>query len=222
MAPFALCFAVTLGVGAEPQRAATTKIVGLLEHVENNLRHSRYSHTTRIDESKGSYEFDCSGMVAWVLRKTAPRAQASVAYRTKRRRSLARDYYRRIAATKPGKARWGWQRVERVADAKPGDVISWLRPKIVRSHNTGHVAFVVEPPTPIEGLDGVYALRIADASRYQHERDTRRGTGRNGFGVGTIAVVADSKTGAPIAYGWVGTRSRYLLVTPMAIGRPVG
>jgi hypothetical protein len=63
-------------------------------------------------------------------------------------------------------------------------------------------------------------LRIADASRYQHQDDSRAGSGRDGFGTGTILVVADPDTGAPTAYGWFGLRSRWVLETRIAIGRP--
>jgi hypothetical protein len=65
-----------------------------------------------------------------------------------------------------------------------------------------------------------YLVRIADASRYHHQDDSRAGSGRDGFGLGTILVVADSETGAPIAYGWFGLRSGWVLATKMAIGRP--
>jgi hypothetical protein len=103
----------------------------------------------------------------------------------------------------------------------PGDVIAWLRPKEIRSVNTGHVAFVVAPPRPVPEHPNAYLLRIADASRYQHDRDTRRGTDRDGFGMGTIMVLADPQTGAPYAYGWFGLHSGWVLATKMAIGRPV-
>ena len=104
-------------------------------------------------------------------------------------------------------------------DTRPGDVIAWLRPKELKSTNTGHVAFVVEPPRPTVEVPHGYLLRIADASRYQHEDDTRAETGMTGFGLGTILVIADPESDAPVAYGWVGVRSAWLLETPMAIGR---
>ncbi len=158
-------------------------------------------------------------MVAWVLRKAAPKAHAAVTTTAKTGRPLARDYYQHIARTKPGPGKWGWSRVERVADARAGDVIAWLKPKEIESPNTGHVAFVVGDPVRVPELGEAYLLRIADASRYQHQDDTRAETGWTGFGMGTILVLADPTTGAPLAYGWVGARSAWILSTPMAIGR---
>jgi hypothetical protein len=96
-----------------------------------------------------------------------------------------------------------------------------LKPELVRSTNTGHVAFLLEQPQPADGVPDGYLLRIADASRYHHEDDDRSESGRTGFGSGTILVVADPTTGAPRAYGWVGLRSRWVLDAAIAIGRPV-
>lgn len=210
-------------LGAKQQRSVGPRaVLARLAAIDNGLRSSRYSHTTRVDVKRGLYEFDCSGMVAWVLRRDAPKAHGAVTWRAKSGRPLARDYYRQIAAT-PADAepRWGWARVARVADAAPGDVIAWLKPAELRSPNTGHVAFVVEPPRQVPGEQPAFLLRIADASRYQHQDDSRAGSGRDGFGMGTILVVADAQSGAPVAYGWVGLRSAWVLETRMAIGRPV-
>jgi hypothetical protein len=196
-------------------------VVAALGEIERGLRSSRYSHTTRVDPGSGLYEFDCSGMAAWVLRRAAPRAHAAVAWRSQTSRPLARDYYGQIAATRAGAAaRWGWSRVARVDAAQAGDVIAWLRPKQIRSTNTGHVAFLVAPPRRVPGQPDAYLLRIADASRYRHQDDTRAESGRDGFGIGTILVIADPDSGAPIAYGWVGLRSAWVLAAKIAIGRP--
>lgn len=211
--------AVTLT--ALPAAAGPEAVLSTLTRIESSLRESSYTHATRVDERAGRYEFDCSGMAAWVLRRASPVAQAAVSYRAKSGRPLARDYYHQIAATRTGRARYGWERVNRVADASAGDVIAWLRPKEIRSANTGHVAFLVSAPEPVAEVPHAYLLRIADASRYQHQDDSRAGSDRTGFGQGTILVVADPETGAPVAYGWVGLRSAWILSTPMAIGRAV-
>ena len=51
-----------------------------------------------------------------------------------------------------------------------------------------------------------------------HDRDTR--VNRNGFGLGTILLVSDPESGAPIAYGWVGLKWR-AFETDIALGHPV-
>jgi hypothetical protein len=208
-----------LPASAEP--VGPDAVLVTLTHIGTTLRESSYTHATRVDERTGRYEFDCSGMASWVLRRASPLAQAAVVYRAKSGRPLARDYYQQIAATRAGRARYGWSRVSRVADAAAGDVIAWLRPKEVRSANTGHVAFLVSSPEPVAEMPHAFLVRIADASRYQHQDDSRAATERTGFGHGTILVVTDPESGAPVAYGWVGLRSAWILNTPMAIGRPV-
>jgi hypothetical protein len=59
-------------------------------------------------------------------------------------------------------------------------------------------------------------VRIADSTRLLHDDDTR--VGRNGFGFGTILLVADPDTGAPIAYGWMGLKWR-AFETAISLGR---
>ena len=207
------------GAAENSEVPARVRVVKLLGEVRANLRDSRYTHATLVNEKVGRYEFDCSGMAAWVLRRVAPKAHGAVLWRSKGSRPLARDYYSQIAAVPAGAPKNGWSRVERVSDTRPGDVIAWLRPKEVRSTNTGHVAFVVDAPRPTAEVPHGYLLRIADASQYQHEDDTRAETGKTGFGMGTILVVADPETDTPVAYGWVGVRSAWLLETRIAIGR---
>jgi hypothetical protein len=196
-------------------------VMAVLRRIGETLRSSRYVHYTRVDERAGQYEFDCSGMTAWVLARAAPAAHRALVERIGGARPLARDFYRQIEAVPAGGAARGWARVARVADAQPGDVVAWLRPAVVQSANTGHVGFIVEPPRAIEGAPNAFSVRIADASSYQHEDDSRAGTGRTGFGLGTILVVADPTTGAPVAYGWFGRYSPWILATRMGIGRPI-
>jgi hypothetical protein len=197
----------------------TAAVMERVRRIADTLKSSEYSHVTRVNEAEGSYVFDCSGFVAWVLRRAATGAHLSVVSRAKDRRPLARDYYWEIARTRPNAAR-GWARVERVVDARPGDVVAWLKPPEVRSTNTGHVAFIVESPEPSRVVEGGYLVRIADASRYYHQNDEREELGRSGFGFGTILIVADPVTHAPVAYGWFGDRSAWVLSAQIAIGRP--
>ncbi|MCC6902160.1 MAG: hypothetical protein IT377_24530 [Polyangiaceae bacterium] len=214
--------AITLSATSAAAAPAGPEVVlSTLNRIDSTLQASTYTHATLVDEGAGRYDFDCSGMAAWVLRRSSPVAQAAVAYRAKSGRPLARDYYQQIARSIAGRERHGWERVSRVSDASAGDVIAWLRPKEIRSANTGHVAFLLAPPEPVADAPYVYLVRIADASRYRHQDDTRAATRRTGFGSGTILVVASPETGEPVGYGWVGLRSAWVLSTPMAIGRPV-
>jgi hypothetical protein len=188
-----------------------------LGRMAEGLTESVYTHGFRVDERKGIYSFDCSGMAWWVLKKASPRAARSAA-RGLGGRPLARDFQRRIASVPPGQVRGGWSRVARVADAAPGDVVAWVKPTELDSPNTGHVVFVVLPPVRVAGYDDAYLVRIADSTSLLHDQDTR--VGRSGFGFGTILLLVDPATGAPRAYGWVGLRYR-TFETAIAIGRPV-
>jgi len=197
---------------------SATPVMRVLGRVAETLTDSEYTHGFRVNERKGVYAFDCSGLVHWVLRRAAPRAAAASAYGLPGR-PLARDYQRRIARIPPGASRNGWRRVQRVDEARPGDVVAWVKPEIVKSANTGHVAFVLRPPEPVPDLPGAFLVRVADSSSYHHDADTREG--RTGFGFGTILLVADAETGEPRAYGWVGLRWR-TFETAISIGRPLG
>ena len=222
--PFALLTALTLcsvpALAEPPPLGRTREVMARVEQIRTTLKTSEYAHVTRVNEAEGSYVFDCSGFVAWVLRRTAVGAHAAVVSRSKDRRPLARDYYWEIARAHPSAAR-GWVKVTQVLDAQPGDVVAWLKPPEVRSANTGHVAFIVEPPKPSRSIENGYLVRVADASRYFHADDERESLGRSGFGIGTILIVADPTTQAPVAYGWFGENSAWVLSAKMAIGRPV-
>ena len=188
-----------------------------LGKMTETLTESVYSHGTRVDERRGSYAFDCSGMAIWVLGKANPRAARSVA-RGLGGRPLARDFQRRLSRAPIDAARDGWSRVARVQDAAPGDVLAWIKPAIIDSPNTGHVAFIVLSPQRLPGYENAFLVRIADSTSLLHDADTR--VGRSGFGLGTILLVTNPQTGAPEAYGWVGTRYR-VFETAIAIGRPI-
>ncbi len=195
---------------------APERVMAELQRIQGNVRTSVYSHSTRIDERVGRYEFDCSAMAAFVLRRAAPQALASI----HSARPLAVEFYRTIARASPTRAQNGWLRVARIEDARAGDVLAWPRPRWFPSHNTGHVVFVVD--TPAVTPRGVL-VRIADSTRVGHESDTRDyNTRQSGFGYGTLLITTDPATGAGTGYGWAGryTPDEWIVPTPVVIGRP--
>jgi hypothetical protein len=125
-----------------------------------------------------------------------------------------------LARAPSERAQGGWRRIARVDQAEAGDVVAWLKPDVVQSSNTGHVAFLVLPPRPVTGIANAFLVRVADSTSLLHDQDTRADRG-NGFGFGTILLLADAETGAPSAYGWVGLRWR-TFDTQIALGRPLG
>jgi len=193
------------------------EVLGIVGKIAETLNVSSYSSLTRVNVAKGEYSFDCSGMADWVLCRAAPVACRSV--RSAGPRPLARDFHRAIAAVPAGRERGGWRRIARVDEAQPGDVVAWIKPPEVPSRNSGHVAFIVRSPAPLPGYPNAYLVRVADSTSLYHDNDTREPGLTNGFGFGTILLVSD-ESGAPVAYGWVGTRAR-VFETKIAIGRAV-
>lgn len=200
-----------------PPEAPTPGAEGVLRAlagVRESLRSTRYQHRTFVSERRGIYHWDCSGMAAWVLDRGAPRARSAVGGD----RPVARTFARLIERSPTRGSRLAWQRVERIVDARPGDVFAWRRPRGFPSRNTGHVGFVLNRPRPVPGLPGGVAVRIADATSFGHQDDTRRDDSDGGYGEGTVVFLVDP-AGRGTHYGWAGTLSGGYVRTPILIGR---
>lgn len=203
----------SFGAPPPPGSPAAGRVIATLERVEARLRTTRYQHRTAVNEARGDYRWDCSGMATWVLARSAPRARRSLGSG----RPVARTFARTIARAPTERAQRGWRQLDHVAEVRPGDVLAWERPPAMRSRNTGHVAFVVN--APVEVHEGVWALRILDSTSLAHQDDTRR-PGASGTGRGTMTFAVDAD-GRAEAYGWVGTRSMGYIETPVRFGRPM-
>lgn len=207
---------LSASVAASPGRdEAPSRVMTVLDDIGRTLRATRYSHSTRIDARAGRYELDCSALAGYVLARAAPSARAALA----RPRPVAVDFYRVIRDAPTARPRNGWQRLARIADARPGDVFAWPRPSWFPSHNTGHVGFVVD--APVVTSRGVL-LRIADSTSLPHADDTRDAQrGQSGIGRGTLLVATDPATGEGTAYGWYGdqTPTQWLIPTTVVVGR---
>lgn len=239
---------VSRGEGAAPEpRVPLAQVVvdwrhtpalQLIRSAWDNARLTAYDATTRVDEAVGKYTFDCSGFSQWVLKQSHPQAARWVASGLPHR-PLARNFQSRIATITAKRPRYGWARVERVEDIQPGDVIAWIKPREIHSKNTGHVVFAVLPPRRLTANDNTYLVRVADSTRLWHADDTRNWQGDaatrreplgldtwdespndQGLGFGTISLIADPATGAPVEYGWAATLWR-TFATRIAIGRPL-
>jgi hypothetical protein len=202
---------------AEPATVASARLLALLESVEATMVDTAYQHRTTVKRREGVFRWDCSGMMTWLLARAAPRAREGL----DRERPVAATYYHAIARAPTRGSRGAWRRIADVRELRPGDVFAWLRPPDwPRGGNTGHVGVVVEAPEPAPDVEGAWTVRVADASRYTHQGDTRDPDGDGGLGRGTILFVADAE-GAPIAYGWRGTDTRFVHETSIVLGRVV-
>lgn len=194
---------------------AGARVVEEIEALRRNVRQTRYQHHRVIRERTGTYYWDCSLMVHWVLERAARR---SVHHLRNLQRARAEHFVRTIERAPTDTYRRGWRRIERIQDVRPGDVFAWRRPRGFPSRNTGHTGFVIGAPRPVPRIPHAYAVRVADATGSRHQDDTRPWPGEGGFGIGTLVFLTDGD-GHGTHYGWAGTRSGGYVVTPILFGR---
>lgn len=199
---------------AQPATAAAGRVLERLQRVEARLTRTRYQHRTVVNEHRGLYLWDCSGMADWVLARTARRAHG----RLRSERPVARTFFQVIDRAPTEGQRSGWQRVAHIEDARPGDLFAWLRPPDWPRRNTGHVGFVLSVPRPAPDIPGAYLVRIADATSVPHELDSRSYPGDGGYGTGTILFTTDG-AGVVTGYGWHGSMSQRVVLTRTVFGR---
>lgn len=192
---------------------AAARVVDQILALRRQVRASRYQHVTEIRPADGFYGWDCSGMASWILRRAAARAFRAL----RRPRAAAIDFFRLIDAIPPGERRRGWQKLAHVSHARPGDVFAFARSPLSTSPVTGHIGFLVEQPREVDGMPGVYQVRILDSTSYPHQHDSR-GETATGFGFGTMVFVTDER-GEAIAYGWYGTQSAGFMPTRILFAR---
>lgn len=195
--------------------AAGRRTLAVLQALRDEVRDTKYQARTEVRPRDGYYAWDCSGMTAWLMRRTAPRALRTVGGT----RPVARDFFHAIDRAPLGRARKGWQRLGHVREVQPGDVFAWLRSPASISKVTGHVGFVVGYPREVPEWPGAYAVRIVDATGLPHQDDTRAMDGLGGFGFGTMVFVTD-ESGEVVAYGWFGTQSGGFMPARVIFGRP--
>ncbi len=192
---------------------ATDRVLEALRFIEKRVKTTVYNHDTKVDFAKGQFEFDCSGMVNWILRQAAPTAYAEL----KSERPRVAEYVKALKKIPYNKPSAGWRRVQKIADAEPGDVVAWPTPDWYPSSATGHMGILVAAP---EKVSGGYLLRLADATSYPHGEDSREGG--TGFGYGSILVTVDPDSGEGTGQGWTGRYSaNTVLKTPIYVGRPL-
>lgn len=202
----------TFEAPATPATEAGERVVAALARVERRQRRTRYQHHTSVDEARGRYLWDCSGMTNWVLGRAAPRSLRGLGASRPRAMRYAR-VIERAPTTRP---RRGWQRVP-IAEVRPGDVFAWETPiERFRRHATGHVGFVVSAPERVH--DDLWAVRIVDSTSGPHQDDTRPWDGVGGTGRGTMTFQTDAR-GDVVAYGWWGTESPAYVRARVVFGR---
>ena len=182
------------------------------------MKTSTYDHTTSVDESKGQFNYDCSGFVGYDLSKAMPDALATVVAASGTPRPLAKDFESSFEAIPTAGKTGRWHRVTRASDLVPGDVVAWLKPADVASSNTGHVLVVRLPVTKNPKRADEWLVPITDSTSTPHgATDSRTPTGATGLGTGTIGLLVDA-SGGPIGYRWTGGVSAHDEITSVSLG----
>ena len=213
LAPYALAE----GEDAPPATDAAEAVMAQLEEVERNVRSTRYRHTTEVNESLGIYDWDCSGMVGWILRRAAPVAFSALGVD----RPVAQGIAQVIRDAPVDDERDGWRRIVRVSALRPGDVFAWETPRNLRQDGmTGHTGFIVGSPRHLYGLDEAYSIVVADSTTLPHQLDSRLLAldFDGGIGRGTMTFAVDSD-GVAEAYGWQGPWSPVFRRNEIEFGR---
>jgi hypothetical protein len=185
------------------------------------MKESTYSHTTKVVEATGTFDYDCSGFIGYALSRVLPAQLASLATAEGVARPLAKHYEGFFESIPASGSKGGWKRVSRAVDLVPGDVVAWLKPADVVSTNTGHVLLVRGAVKPNPARADEVLVPIYDSTSSPHGSSDSRAPSGEGLGIGTIGVLIDSK-GAPVGYRWTGGSSVKLEYTSVALGHLEG
>jgi hypothetical protein len=209
-----LLFLLT-GAGLATQPASP--IVIRAHQILNTMKMTVYQHVTDIDPAAGQYNCDCSGLVSFLLKKELPQHYKAITYPSRLKHPRAIEFAKNFAAApadpKPTDL---WQHIQRVADARPGDLWAWHKDPLPETGSTGHI--VLFDSTPRQVAPDVYEITVIDSTTKAHHDDTRK-PDETGVGRGTMYLQTDAQ-GHPIGYASRSAQGPFLH-TPMAIGRPL-
>ena len=176
------------------------------------MRSTDYAHQTEVDESKGRFDFDCSGFLCYALKQVDPAAYDALPV-SKSERPLAQDFFSCFDGHPAGP----WKAVQYPEHLKPGDIVSWLKAPEKKSRNTGHVMLVRAHAYRNPDRADEILVPILDSTEDPHADDSRT-KGQPGLGQGTIGIIVD-RDGRALRYRWRGGLSKEEVETRFAFGR---
>jgi hypothetical protein len=200
----------------EPDRPPAVRVLAEAGRLLAGMTRTAYRHETRFDEHAGIVETDCSGLAMLLLERSAPEHLASARRLAGRERLRACDFRALFAAAPESAAvarTAGWQRVDRLGDARPGDFLAWEQRS---GRTTGHVVLLVS--APVQENRSLWRVEVIDSASSGHAGEQRGATG--GVGRGAMWFESDH-AGRPVAYRWRGKSSLRVEAPLIAAGRPV-
>lgn len=190
-----------------------------IEKVFTNLKDTNYQSKTVVDHANGVFQCNCSGLISHILRHHFPESYLTVRGDNApwKIRPLAVTFYETfMAAGRKEGAKPGWEKVPKLMDVKPGDIIAWRKLILKQGLNTGHVCMIAGYPT-LEA-DGRVKVRIVDSTSGRHANDSRP-DGVTGVGSGDMWF-AINEEGEPVGY-WFNEDSKRSRTYKIAVGRLV-
>lgn len=180
---------------------ASRDLLVRVDEVLNALTYTTYVFGGNyLDFLRGIYKVDCTGYLNHLVEDVAPSAYDALLDLRGTSRPSARDYVAFFRGLPYDTARYGWQRIRRARDLRPGDVLVW-RYDDPSSVSTGHAVVVVSLPTRDLRWSNVFRLRVSDSARSGHSYDNRGSTGQ-GVGAGEMLVKVDGTSGVPTQIAW--------------------
>lgn len=180
-----------------------------------NMKSSHYQHKTQVDESKGEFNYDCSGFIDYSLKRVLPKAYQALPISTSKR-PLAQDFYYHIHSQGQNPGAGGWMQVKNSSELVPGDIVVWLKPEDSDSNNTGHVMVVFSKPEINPNRPDEVLVKVVDSTKSPHADDSRSDD-ETGLGTGTIGLIVDHE-GKALRYRWKGGVSKKEVDTQIAFG----
>jgi hypothetical protein len=202
--------AVAAPVEARAEATIASRLLAEAQRIVANTRKTWYGHKTEVDEPNGAYGVDCSGLATYLLKRVSRAHLVAVPKGEGRAHPLALDFYRAFASASTEEEEGRWRRIERLADARPGDFLAWCHDP-PKPGSTGHVLLIAEAPVleedavaktaggaPAKGR--LWRLVVIDSTSSPHGQDTRKAE-ESGVGRGTMWFEAD-EAGRPRGYRW--------------------
>ncbi len=210
-----------------PHLAAAEDLVAHVRPEDSSYQHKQGVVHWKGQEGAAKYEShtDCSGLMNHLLEHCYGLSQRDLKQWLGTSRPTAATYHQAIARSH------GFQRITRIDQVLPGDVIAIQYPE--GSGNSGHLMVVARaarprtPSAPLVAGARQWEVTVIDSSMSEHgPSDTRHtgvGHGRQGIGQGVLRVYTNAN-GAIVGHSWStshGSEFRDQQTRHMEIGRLV-